>query len=899
MRTVELFAASIVSLVAASPTLAQTTVPSAADEAQQPQAAPNPLAPAAVSPRRPGGEDGFHNANDIIVTATRRNETVQEVPVAITAVGAELLRDANVVDIRGLEQLAPSLQTTTGQSAATGSALSIRGVGTAGDNPGFEPAVGVFIDGVFRARAGVALAELPELERVEILRGPQGTLFGRNTSAGALSIFTAQPAFDLGGYVEAGYGNYDAYEAKGAVTGPVSKQIALRFDGGYRKRDGYIKDANSDGRLNNIDRYNLRAQALYKGANASFRLIGDYYKTDEDCCGAVSVVRGSTFPAIQAIAAAQGLIGLYTGAPSDRIQAVSPNRDYRERVRDYGVSGELNVDIGALKLTSITAYRNWRALRNQDIDFSGIDRAYREGYRNRLEDFTQELRVQGSMFDGVVDFLVGGFYLNEKNRLRDTVRVGRDGNRYVDTLLSGALSAPAAAGGIGRPAQFFGSFAVPTFAQLVGSVSGGPALPAGTVPLLSQLLYLQSPQLQAAAPPGSALFTTFNTPLTPNVAGQGNNDDNFKVSTQAFAAFTHNIINISDQLSLTLGARFNHERKTLNAGINNTTAACAPFLSADPRAQTLTAAIRAASPALFSNLFLLSCNPALNTEFNGNYRDRRTENKVTGTVKLAYKLTPDILTYASYDRGYKSGGYNLDQASFDTRVLGGNGPQATDLGFGPETVDAYEIGVKTSFGRGFTLNVAGFYQKFDGLQSLIFSGNNFIVQNIESATSRGIEAEAVLQPVRELVFRMGYTYLDGRYDKSNDFAGTPLAGYEGARFRNQPANVVTIAGTWTPPLTRNLHGLLHADMRYNSAVNIEGTRNAAGRTAIYNTDYPLLAARIGVQTEDRSKSLEFWVENLTNQYYHVTGFAVPEQTGTYAGYPSMPRMYGVTARLGF
>ena len=173
MKKFNLLAASALSLIAATPAFAQDT-PAPETNSQE-----------------------YESANDIVVTATRRNETVQTVPLAITAVPSELLDNAGVKDIRGLEQLAPSLQTTTGQSAATGSSLSIRGVGTAGDNPGFEPAVGVFIDGVFRPRAGVALSELPELERVEILRGPQGTLFGRNTSAGALSIFTKQPEFEL------------------------------------------------------------------------------------------------------------------------------------------------------------------------------------------------------------------------------------------------------------------------------------------------------------------------------------------------------------------------------------------------------------------------------------------------------------------------------------------------------------------------------------------------------------------------------------------------------------------------------------------------------------------------------------------------------------------------------
>jgi outer membrane receptor protein involved in Fe transport len=886
MKTIHMLAASTLALVAALPAAAQTT-----------QSVAEPAAPA-----RDAEQDNYENSNDIVVTATRRNETVQEVPVAITAVGAQLLKDANVTDIRGLEQLAPSLQTTTGQSSATGSSLSIRGVGTAGDNPGFEPAVGVFIDGVFRARAGAALAELPELQRVEVLRGPQGTLFGRNTSSGALSIYTAQPQFELGGYVEGVYGNYNAYELRGAITGPISEQFAVRFDGSLRKRDGYIDDANSDRSINNLDRFMVRAQALYDTSTFSVRLIGDYFETDEQCCGAVSIARSPTFEAvINGISLPQGRLGLYTGRPSDRIQAISPNRDYSERVRDYGVSGEINFDIGDAKFTSVTAYRNFRALRNQDIDFSGLDRAYRQGYKSELSDFTQELRLQGSAFGDTLNWLIGGFYLNEKNKLRDTVRFGNDANRYVDTLLSGALAAPPALGGIGRAAQFFGSFTVPTFPQLVGSLQGGPALPAGTVPLLSQLIYAQTPALQAAGPPGSALFTYFNTPLVGNVAGQGNNDDNFSVDTQAFALFTHNIINLTDKLSLTLGARYNYEKKELVANINNNTAACGFFTSTDPRAVTLRGAIQSASAALYQNLFLLSCNPAVNSEFNGTHTDDRSDSRLTGTAKLAYKFTPDILGYLSYDRGFKSGGYNLDQATFDSRVLGGNGAQGSDLNFNAETVDAYEIGFKTQWGRAFTFNVAAFYQKFKGLQSLVFAGNNFVVQNVEDATSKGVEIESTIQPVREWTVRLGYTYLRAGYDASNVFApGTPLAGFEGRQFSNQPEHVVSIASTWQPRLSDTINGLFHVDMRYNSEVNIAGTPNPlTGRSVTFNPGYPLINMRVGVQSEDRSKSLEFFVENLTNQYFNITAFPVPEQTGNFAGYPSLPRFYGVRARFGF
>ncbi len=890
MKKFHLLAASALSLIAATPAFAQDTP---ADETQTP---------------------AYQSDNDIVVTATRRNETVQDVPLAVTAVPNTLLENAGVQDIKGLEQLAPSLQTTTGQSAATGSSLSIRGVGTAGDNPGFEPAVGVFIDGVFRPRAGVALAELPELERVEILRGPQGTLFGRNTSAGALSIFTAQPAFELGGYVEGSYGNYNAWELEGAITGPISEQFAVRLDAGYRKRDGFIDDANSSRFINNIDRWNVRGQALLDSGDFTLRLIADYSETDEACCGAVSVARGPLLGAINSVANAQGLVGVYAGPPSDRVQAVSPNRFYGEQVKDYGGSAEINWDLGNVNLTSITAYRQWRATRAQDIDFSGIDRAYRDGYKTGLNDFTQEIRFQGSV--GVLDWLIGGFYLNEDLTLTDTVRFGNDGNRYVDTVFAGALGAPPPAG-FGTPLQFYGSLGpgVPLF----GAALLNPAVP-NSIPAL-QAAYGQQlgllvgcfranvgtapagtcvvPGIPTAPVPGLAALVT--QPLPGVSPGQGNNNDVFGVKTNAFALFTHNIINVTDAFTITVGARWNYETKDMTASINNNTGSCAFFnqvRAGNPAAATYAFYLQQAG--LFNNLFLLSCNPAVNTEFNGNYAHSQSESQITGTAKLAYKFSPRVMGYASYDRGYKSGGYNLDQATFDSVLLGGNGAQGSDLAFGRETVDSFELGFKTSWGRAFTFNAAVFYAKYHDLQNLVFSGNNFVVQNIDSSTSKGVELESIVRPASDLTFRFGYTYLDAKYDASNNFTGTPLAGLEGRQIQNQPQNVVTVTGTWTPHLGGNINGLIHVDMRYNSDVEISGRSTTnPNRGIVRNPGYPLISARVGLQSEDGNIRGEFFVENLTNEFYYITGFAVPEQTGNYAGYPGYPRFYGARVRLGF
>ena len=542
-----------------------------------------------------------YSDNEIIVSATRRDQAAQDVPLAVSVVGGEQLANAGVVDIRGIQQLAPSLKTTTGQSSATGAVLSIRGIGTAGDNPGFEPAVGVFIDGVFRSRAGVALAELPPIERVEVLRGPQGTLFGRNTSAGALNITTQKPKFEFGGYVEASYGNLDEIEVKAGVTGPVSELFALRLDGGYHKRDGYITDVNSGNRINNIDRYFVRGQALFENEDVSFRFIGDYAKTDEVCCGAVNTLSGlQIFPGIDtstnsALAlVATNVINNFAGNPAlggsaGRVgipairQRQPPDggfagpRPWRKRSKEWGVSGELNWDFGGATLTSITAYRDWDARRNQDIDFSGLDRAYRDNYRTGIKDFTQEIRLQGTAFNDSVDWLVGGFYLNEKLTLNDTVRFGNQADQYVDGVINGLTR----------------SATLPTGLQLFGTL--GPAVPVfGGVPL----------------------------PRTP--AGAGQQNDAYKVDTEAFAAFTHNIINFTDNLSLTLGLRYNRETKDIDTDLNSAVPACSFFLS--PASAAYRAGLQAAG--LYGPAFLLTCNPTVNSEFNGVRSDSRSERRI-------------------------------------------------------------------------------------------------------------------------------------------------------------------------------------------------------------------------------------------------------------------------------
>lgn len=833
--------------------------------------------PNTVDPGATADDASVDESGEIIVTATGRAQVAQDVPIAVSVVGGEALTNAGVSDIRGLRQITPSLQVTTGQSSATGVVLRIRGIGTAGDNPGFEPAVGVFIDGVFRARAGVALADLPPIDRVEVLRGPQGTLFGRNTSAGALSITTQAPAFNLAGYAEASYGNYDEVELKAGVTAPVAEKVALRVDGGYHKRDGYIKDANSDRRFNNVDRWFARGQALFESDNLTFRLIGDYARTDEECCGALNTgsgfvlggAAGAASAVVEALAAANGIDGIVR--PFDakgRTMATSPNRDLTEKVREFGLSGQLDWEMGDMTLTSITAYRDWKALRSQDIDFSGVDRAYRDGYRTGLKDFTQEVRLKGSAFDDKLDWLIGGFYLNEKNSLTDTVRFGTQGDAYVDNFVNLLTDA---------------AFPGPGGFQVFGTIPGRP--------LVGQVLLASNPALAAAAAGGGpAVLATFLTPFPATPAGAGQVADRYKVDTQAFAAFTHNIIKFNDNLSLTLGLRYNYEKKDIGSNLNSVVPACT-FLQG-PNAALLRAGLNGLPQSLGGAIFNLACNPTVNAEFNGLYDGDRSESALTGTAKLAFKINEDVLIYGGYDRGYKSGGYNLDRSSFDTAFLGGNGPQIDDLEFSKETVDSFEIGAKTNFSRAFQFNASAFYARVKGYQSLQFTGSFFEVNNFDKVISKGIELESIFRPASDLTVALNYTLLD------TDVRDIAAGADNGQSLPNAPRHVVTGALTWTPQISDSVGGLVHIDWRTNSDANT--INDPIGVPFTTNDGYSILNARVGLNFGPEGNfGIEAYVENVFNKYYNITSFPVPEQSNSFAVYPSPPRFYGVKVRAKF
>jgi outer membrane receptor protein involved in Fe transport len=244
-----------------------------------------------------------NGGEEIVVTATGRTAALQDVPIAVTALSAQAIENAGITDLRQIEHLAPSYHFQTGQSNAAGTTAYVRGLGTAGDNPGFESSVGFFIDGIYRNRSGVALSDLPEVERIEVLRGPQGTLFGRNTSAGAVSVVTAKPSFITKTNGMITYGERGLLAGKVGISGPIAgEMVAGSIDVAGTTQDGYIKDSVSGRDINNRNRTNARGQLLFNFTpDVSLRLIADASRTAEECCGAITVLAGPTAAALNIV----------------------------------------------------------------------------------------------------------------------------------------------------------------------------------------------------------------------------------------------------------------------------------------------------------------------------------------------------------------------------------------------------------------------------------------------------------------------------------------------------------------------------------------------------------------------------------------------------------------------
>lgn len=840
----------------------------------------------------------------IIVTATKREATLQEVPVAVSVTTGETIERAQIRDLKDLSSVVPSLRVNTLQSSANTNFV-IRGFGNGANNAGIEPSVGLFVDGVYRSRSAAMIADLPNVQRIEVLRGPQSTLFGKNASAGIISIRTSKPAFDFGGSVEASYGNYNAMVLKGVVTGPISDTIAASLGGAWNKRDGYVRDLGpAGGRSDDRDRWSVRGQLLFAPNNGlEVRLIGDYGKIDEICCAVVNLRQSSSTLAI----IAPSPIGLGGKIPDFRrpfADVIYTNFPSTNNIENWGVSGQVDYDFGDVKLTSITAYRGVSAITNQDSDFTSAD-LIRRPEDVDIKTLTQELRLDMKLGDRL-NALLGAYYFNEKVRQSGGLFFGPDFRGYADRLIRGQSS---------------NAFNLAAVEGLLGALQGNPALYAG------------------------------------RFFGNGKGmTEAYRMKDEAFSIFGQVDFEVTDRLTLTGGLNYTKDKKRFSTNTKSD-----EVFSAIPLGNFVTPATQlfvaqtiggllgvpggfanaaqiqgfaAANPAGFAQIQAGSAATAQGLlalralQFLPPYQNvpniaesgRVSDDNVAFTLSASYQVTDTTNVYLRYATGYKAASINLSRDARPTApalaqlvAAGVAVPNLTSGGrfAGPEDSTVYELGIKGNWGLA-SANFAVFKQEIKGFQSNLFTGTGFFLANAGKQSVIGVEFEGRVKPVEPLTLTLAVTYLDSKYDSFllsafGDLSGTtvpgatPLSATFGAEYDHEFGNGDSL--------------ILRADYHYEAPFRlVEGLPNLVVKNPITGAVLDVAPAVAAAEefkqdvndvnasiTYALEMGLEFsiWGRNLLDDRMIRQIFDSPAQIGSISGYPNQPRTYGASVRYKF
>ena len=377
------------------------------------------------------------DSDEVLVTARHRLEASQEVPLAVSVVGGEHIDNTGSFNVGRLQQLTPTLQFYS--SNPRNSSVNLRGLGVPFGltNDGIEQGVGIYVDDVYYSRVASATFDFLDVKQIELLRGPQGTLYGKNTTAGAINITTRAPTFDLEGRAEYTAGNLGFQQAKGALSGPLSPTVAGRLALSYTKRDGTIYNTTTRQHINDQDNLGLRGQLLWTPADSlDVTLAGDYSQQDPTCCGTVFVRTGATQRALArqyaALAAAQNYT-VVSRNPYDRLTDIDANLKAGNKLG--GASVRINWDVAGGKLTAISAWRFWDWKPSNDRDFTGLPITTKSQNPSQQHQYTQELRFAGGTER--LDYVVGLFGFKQQVRTQGLQQQGPAASRW---LLTGALA---------------------------------------------------------------------------------------------------------------------------------------------------------------------------------------------------------------------------------------------------------------------------------------------------------------------------------------------------------------------------------------------------------------------------------------------------------------------------
>ena len=677
---------------------------------------------------------------EIVVTAQRVSENLQDVPLAITAISGETLAEKNITDVTRLQDIAPGLSIGRSGSDAR---PNIRGINTEAIGANSDPRIAFYVDDVYQSRTSQALAAFVDLERVEVQRGPQGTLYGRNSFGGNIALYSATPKDEFTGGISALYGRFNRFRVEGFINAPITAGVQVRVAAMTEHADGYVKNTSTGSDLGDEKQIYVRGSVRIAPEDSDLEIIlrGSYWDQGGNGLSAFgykslgtpfdpSLVRGSggtltvggrtlTFPAGFSGGSAFGVnsfinsrfrdnivdvtvggVGVDLGLPIER-DPYKINFD-TVTIRDTTqkqFSGSLNYDFGPVAFRSITGYSDFFAVRSSDNDFSPFPVAI-DYNKTDVETFSQELQLLSNDKSSPFQWILGGYYYNDK--IREIFF--SDNNLGFSTTGAG-----------------------PLYPGTIGGVPAIGVLPTGSI---------------------SATRDDAYSPV--------------QLKTRSYAAFAQASYNITEALRITGGVRYTSDRKRYAAGVTNgvltpkptgvtnfafdlyqpTNFTCGSTTTAQG---TTSAAQGATAPATF-----IQCGDA-KFKFT-TYRGA-----------IDYKIAEDNLLYASISTGRRSGGFNnvlIDAAN----------PSLGVIAFQPEKVTAFEVGSKNRFfDNTLQLNIAGFYNRFAGLQvqRQVPAPNGLttlsIIENSGKGRSYGVEAEAIYKPVAELTLGFSVVYLNSKY----------------------------------------------------------------------------------------------------------------------------------------
>ena len=798
------------------------------------------VAPAWAAGAAVDGADTVSTEGEIIVTAQRRAESINDVGMAIQAVDGETLENLRVTDMRDLTTVAPSF--TVSQSYQGVPTYTLRGIGFNTINLSSTSTVGTYVDEVAYAYPIMNTGPVMDLERVEVLKGPQGTLYGRNTTAGLINFITGKPTDTFEGSIKADLGNYQTYNFAGHISGPLGEGVAARLAFRSENSDKGWQVSNTRGeRQGEIEKLGVRGSlAIDPAEGTHFDLSVTWWQNKSDTVvgqgiGFTPATNPTTGTSNSRFFNAPGLAAyIANNAPTKATQAdwapyaqrsadigtgLGLDGPLAEDNRFWGLKLRWDQDFGdTMKLVSLTSYNDFK--RNALSDWSGAPfEILLQNTVGRIKSFAQDVHLEGET--AAVTWLVGAYYAND--RIIDSNRTMLGQNANVGLIR--AAGAPL--------------LASPIFN------SGGYTLA----------------QLQQA-------FRTY--------------EDFGHIRTKTWSVFANADWELSDQFKISGGLRYTEDKQRYNGCSRDFNGNMLPNVNVVNRALYLQTYGVLAAPITQGQ-----CNTF--DPVTGNFGEVRSvldENNVAWRVALNWSPNSDTLVYTSVSRGYKSGTTPINAANLARQ----NAPVTQ------EKLTAYEIGIKATLAdRAVQANLSAFYYDYADKQiSTYFADPIYTalsrLDNVPKSKAYGVEGELTIRPATGLTLAANALWLKTRI---NDYNGTNAAGqpqnFDGAEFIYSPEFQGSLTLAYDSPVsdTLNLTGAVSA--RYQSKSN-----TIFEDIDLYKVDaYGTVNASLGIKSES-GWSVSLWAKNLFDKYYWS---AVASNANVVVRFPNPPRTYGLT--LGF